>query len=288
MKKIIKQSLKAIGYFVLFLASQFIVSFGFIFFYGFKTGMEIATSGGVMDQEKVAMGASEFLLGHVTETAILSGLFTLFCLWIFSLMRNKKLFRELKIKGFSTGYFPIVVLMGAAVALMIQGILSLLPEVLLEAYMNQAQNIVNASLPVTILATVIVAPIVEEIVFRELILSALRKAMPLPVAIVLSTLLFAVSHGQLLWICYTFVLGVVLCVIRVKTGTCSASILVHAVFNLFGGILLPLIVPEDAIAMNIIIAGIGVVSVCVLMTLLLKKKDVQSKPDAAIGGEKIE
>ena len=65
----------------------------------------------------------------------------------------------------------------------------------------------------------------------------LRRAMPAALACVLSSLLFGVLHGQLLWIAYAFVMGVALTIVFERTGTLWANIIVHITFNLAGSYL---------------------------------------------------
>ena len=55
-----------------------------------------------------------------------------------------------------------------------------------------------------------------------------------PLACVLSSLVFGLLHGQLLWIAYAFIMGVVLTLVFERTGTLWASIVVHVTFNLVG------------------------------------------------------
>lgn len=78
---------------------------------------------------------------------------------------------------------------------------------------------------------IIVAPIAEEIIFRGYLLGKLRKYAPTWVAVILTAGLFAVAHGQFNVGLDTFALGVVLCLLRIYSGSLWASILLHMLKN---------------------------------------------------------
>jgi membrane protease YdiL (CAAX protease family) len=90
------------------------------------------------------------------------------------------------------------------------------------------------------ISLVILPPIAEEIAFRGLLFSGLKKKLPLIWAVVFTGLLFAIPHalesqsGGLLWIAAvdTFILSAVLCWLREKTGRLYASMGLHALKNL--------------------------------------------------------
>jgi membrane protease YdiL (CAAX protease family) len=87
---------------------------------------------------------------------------------------------------------------------------------------------------------VVLPPIAEEIIFRGFLFGTLRgHRLSLPWSVVITSLLFATLHlfgsadGGLLWIAFidTFVLSVVLCYVRDKTGAIWACIGIHALKN---------------------------------------------------------
>lgn len=78
---------------------------------------------------------------------------------------------------------------------------------------------------------VIVAPVAEEIMFRGYLFGKLKKHAAIWVSIVFSSLLFAVAHGQFNVGIDTFALGVVLCLLRLKTDSLWASIMLHMLKN---------------------------------------------------------
>jgi membrane protease YdiL (CAAX protease family) len=83
-----------------------------------------------------------------------------------------------------------------------------------------------------VLALVILAPLGEEVVFRVLLLGVMRRHMPALLAIVLVALLFAAVHFQPWALLPIFILGIVLGLIALSTGSLLAAWIGHALFNL--------------------------------------------------------
>jgi membrane protease YdiL (CAAX protease family) len=84
---------------------------------------------------------------------------------------------------------------------------------------------------IAFISLVIVAPLAEEILFRGYLLGKLRKYAPLWLSILITSALFALVHFQWNVAIDVFVLSVVLCVLRVYTGSLWASILLHMLKN---------------------------------------------------------
>ncbi len=91
-----------------------------------------------------------------------------------------------------------------------------------------------ASQPEYILAfisLVVIAPVAEEILFRGYLLGKLRKYAPLWVSILITSALFAAVHFQWNVAIDVFVLSIVLCLLRVWTGSLWTSIFLHMLKN---------------------------------------------------------
>ncbi len=85
---------------------------------------------------------------------------------------------------------------------------------------------------------VILAPVAEEILFRGYLLGKLRKYVPVWLAVLLTSALFAAVHGQWNVALDTFVLSIVLCVLRITTKSLWPSIMLHMLKNGFAFYLL--------------------------------------------------
>ena len=82
-----------------------------------------------------------------------------------------------------------------------------------------------------ILRVVIIAPVVEELIFRGLIMRGFIRNYPKFLAIFYSALLFALFHLNPWQFPATFLLGLILGWIRIRTGSVLAAITGHAMHN---------------------------------------------------------
>ncbi len=82
-----------------------------------------------------------------------------------------------------------------------------------------------------ILRVVILAPVVEELIFRGVIFSGFQRMYPAFWAIFLSALLFAFFHLNPWQLGPTFLLGLLLGFVRLRTGSLLAAIFTHALHN---------------------------------------------------------
>jgi membrane protease YdiL (CAAX protease family) len=79
---------------------------------------------------------------------------------------------------------------------------------------------------------VVFAPVVEEMLFRGILFPLLKKIGPSSFAYLMSALLFAVIHINLVTFIPLFFLGLVLAWLVERTDNLLAPITAHAVFNL--------------------------------------------------------
>lgn len=84
---------------------------------------------------------------------------------------------------------------------------------------------------VAFLMLVVIAPVAEEILFRGFLFGKLRKHVPIWIAILITSLLFAFVHGAVNVGIDVFALSIVLCLLRLVSGTIWPSILLHMLKN---------------------------------------------------------
>ncbi len=87
---------------------------------------------------------------------------------------------------------------------------------------------------VEIVTTVILVPIGEELLFRGIIQDEMRRAFPPAFAIVVTSLLFAIFHGNVIQGSYVFFVGLALSLVYYLTGNFLVPVVMHVVFNLIG------------------------------------------------------
>ncbi len=87
------------------------------------------------------------------------------------------------------------------------------------------------------LLCVVVGPFVEEFMFRGILLKMFGASCGIVASVIMTSILFAVSHGELVQMLYTFVLGIILCVVRIKSTSLWSVCAVHLSFNISGALL---------------------------------------------------
>ncbi len=81
------------------------------------------------------------------------------------------------------------------------------------------------------LTLVIIAPIAEELLFRGYLYGKLRKSVPMWLAILMTSTLFAIVHGQWNVAIDVFALSLVMCGLREITGSIWAGVILHTMKN---------------------------------------------------------
>ena len=83
----------------------------------------------------------------------------------------------------------------------------------------------------TLIGAVFIAPFCEEIFFRGFTFAGFLRGMPVWAAVLLSALLFGIAHGDAGSFALLFVIGVVLAVVRWRTGSIWPGMALHMANN---------------------------------------------------------
>lgn len=103
---------------------------------------------------------------------------------------------------------------------------------------NGVVDLAMDSNPLKILVMVILAPLMEELVCRKLIIDRTRQYGE-KVAVVLSALIFGLLHQNFFQFFYAFALGLVFAFIYLRTGRLRYPVLIHAFVNFLGSVVAP-------------------------------------------------
>ena len=266
---------KAIAYLALFLSSQALVSTGF----SIAAALTVIVETGSLDLFQML----EVLMAYVTPLTLASNLFTLVFLLLFFPLRRKNPLREFQLQPIP----PLTAAGAVSIAPVLYGVVTLVLSLLPAAWMAdyaQASAALNDTGLLPFLSVALAAPVVEEVIFRGLIQSRLAHALPGWPAVVLSALLFALCHGQPVWMGYAFVLGMVLGIMAWRTGSILPSILTHIVFNAIGQVLsLPQLAQADGLLVIAVLLFVGITACLLtrkgLARLFLSSSEKESDPN---------
>jgi len=259
MKNFLKSIGKAALYFAVYFVTQLIVSFAYVTIWSAKITAEIIAAGETVD----AMALSEQLMAQImdkaTEMIFWAGVMTLVIYWIRFAVRKKNFLKEVEFKKVPVKNLLPVIILAPCANVVLSMVMSYFPwpQGWMEAYMENS-SIIDGSL-MSWLTAVVMAPLLEEIVFRGLVYTRLKKGMPAIAAAIVASLAFGLCHTGIIWVIYATALGLVMTWIFEKYQSLVANILFHLFFNLMGQILS--MIPESMAFVVWILAAAGVVGI---------------------------
>ena len=102
-----------------------------------------------------------------------------------------------------------------------------------ERFSNAVQEqLLSSAVFLRILVIVFLAPVEEELLFRGLIYGRMREWFSFSVSALLSSMLFAAGHGNMIQFLYAFPMALLLAVIREKSGSFLPAVAFHMGANL--------------------------------------------------------
>ncbi len=241
MKYFLKNVLKALCYLALYIAAQNVAAYIVLFYAAFRMILQDPA----LVQSEAGLDA---LLSRLYDAVylrtdlilLISAVITFLTLLIFFRARGKRLTREAWLLPVQIRSLWPVVLAGAALAVVVGYGISYIPwpAQVIEAYEESYAATNGDGGLLMVLVSVLAAPFLEELIFRGLVFTRLCRGMPAPAAVILAATIFAAVHGTILWAAYAFVGGIAMTLVFMKYRSLCASMVMHAVFNLFGGYVL--------------------------------------------------
>lgn len=257
-----KPMLEIATYFALFTLMQFVTTFVTVTVVLMKFMAE--NPGG--DSQAFIL---EFATNNAVNMVLLSTLCTIAVLFIMSLVKKTKFLEFIGAQKKTSFYIGIMCLLaGLAANIWVAIIMEWLPipAEIMNNYQEASAPIASNASIFAVITVVLLAPILEEIIFRGLILSRLRMVVGAGTAILFQGLLFGVMHGSIVWAVYAGVLGAILGYITLCTGTIRSAILFHIAFN-GGNIVLNLILSQVGQSHDVLLILLGVSSVVLLFCM---------------------
>lgn len=115
-----------------------------------------------------------------------------------------------------------------------------MPKFMLESYTDTQQIIEGGGFLIQLLTAGIVAPIVEELIFRGLVYRRTKKMIGTIAAAILSAALFGVFHGNWVQAPYAFIIGIVAVFVYEKFKSIVAPIMLHMSANILSVLIMTL------------------------------------------------
>lgn len=129
-------------------------------------------------------------------------------------------------------------------------------------YQAVAENQLSASLAVGLICYGIISPLAEELVFRGIVYNELKRSYRLPIAMLISALLFGLYHMNTIQGVYGFIMGLLLAYLYEYFGSLLWPVLVHMLANILAYLL------TSTNVVNSFIHSWPVAIVCGIVTIL--------------------
>ncbi len=253
------------------LAAAFLVSFWFSVVSVIRLILE-----GITDPEVMAAGMATMLLDPLFNDILMSvtfvALVVVFLIW----------YRKQKDKSTSVAFDEVfcirntvIILVSGlatqiAISMCLNLILPLFPQTL-ERYTSLLESLVGGSIIVSVITTAVLAPIAEELIFRELMTKKLRQLFPFWFANIIQALVFGIYHMNLVQGIYAFFLGLLFGYVAYRMRSVWASIMLHGIVNA-SGLVLDIILPDALFnsSVGMIIFAVLCGTITILLTLLYR------------------
>ena len=105
----------------------------------------------------------------------------------------------------------------------------------------------NGNILYVLLATGLIGPVIEELMFRGIIYNELKKKIASMAAILITTLFFALTHFNIFQVIYALALGFILIFVYEKYKDIKAPIILHMASNITTTLFVPLLIKDNFI-----------------------------------------
>lgn len=232
-KQFIFSLLEAVAYVAAYLLLQTLVNGLLGMALGIYYGIQAAQSGAMPDLQSLETQ----MLSYSTYISLAVNLLSILAIGLYCMLRRQGPRQLLGLAPARPRSFLSALVLAAGFCWLVTMALELLP--ISEQAMGEYTHLVEATTQsgpplLSFLATVLLAPIVEEAVFRGLVYPALRKANGVFFSLLIESLLFGALHGNIIWVVYAACLGAVMTLVYEWSGSLYISLLFHMAFNFLG------------------------------------------------------
>lgn len=263
------------------LLCQVAVSYGASLVYGLYMGIKLVMLGITDEAEQQAYIAENFSSADVV--LVITAIATLVTLVVGVLWyRGYKPANDFKLKEVVNGKLLLAMIcfglsLQFLISMCLNALYPVLPQELTNQYSELMEQLIGGNVWLSLLVTVILAPLAEEFLFRGITLKKAQKIMPFMAANVFQAVLFGIYHMNLIQGVYAFVLGMILGFTAEYFHSIWAAVLLHACVNGSAEVLtnLPDAVTETYVGViAIAVVGVALLFVAAKLYPLAKKEPV--------------
>ena len=284
MKNLFKQIGKALGYFAVYFSCMNIVDLIAGFVWGYMKGAELRAMG--MSSEEAMAAFQTVKDGYRGISMLIGALLTLLVFFIIEKVKKSSLAKETDMRMVTGKQLCLTVVGALGGMFFLNFMLNILPipKELIGDLSSGMNSLTSYPFWLAIIVNAILIPILEEVVFRGYLFSRLGKAMPAVVAAIISSVVFGLCHGGLVWAIWAGVVGLIICVVRVKTGSIIPGMIFHIIMNTFGMIVsyFPVLEKLNNTGMYVLTAVGGILLAVYIVGILMDKGSSKNKAEVKV------
>lgn len=248
----------------------------------FDAALKATSSDGTEAAAKSLSLKNAGIISLIGNTVALS----LAILFIYIHRGNARSFLFIKVAPF--GFVVPAVILGVSMNLFSDAAIRIIPfsESMISSYREAYSFLGEGNALIEFLAIAIGAPVVEEVFFRGSVLGALKRGMPTPAAVIVSSVLFGASHGTAISFIFTFILGVILALSLDTTRSMYVPIIIHITFNASSYLISPFLDSTSTTATLLLCIG-GAIASAAAVWFIIAYSRLNSKkttPNPALCG----
>ena len=253
-----------------------------VFIYMFTPPLLLAVLSPLINRQTYEVSAEYYMYASNCYT-FLGLLIVMAVFWKSAKRRGKSIMEEvtLSFRDLNVRYLFGMILFGAAAAVCISSVYTLLPDLLIRSYEEISYDTFKAyDVTLAMISMTVLAPVLEEIIFRGYMLNRLLPVFGEKWAIGMVSILFALCHVNLFWGLYGLMMGYLLAKVSIRQDNLLYSIAMHIGFNLPSAINYGILNHEGSYqalyGSSFLIACYGVVSGCALLLLWRQYKNLEN------------
>ena len=151
-------------------------------------------------------------------------------------------------------------------------VLGMMPEVAAD-YMSGLESLLQIT-PAMIFRVCVVFPILEEIIFRGIVIRIMYRFAPFAVANVCQAIVFAIYHGNIVQGIYAFLLGLFIGYVLKITRNIVYVFVLHMSINLLGMFIDTIIPMDTPMLLKSVIAAASIAGIVVIVNRLIRRDKV--------------
>ncbi|RDY30731.1 CPBP family intramembrane metalloprotease [Lachnotalea glycerini] len=250
-----------------------VVTFVFMAVAAFLMGIKMVNSGEVVSNVRMQEKVITLFYRNSMMLTALSGAITIPIIYI--LFKKDRTKENVQYEKGSVGLYGFIFIAAASACLGCNQLLSITKlDEIFPGFLKVQEVLYGGNIVMEILAAVILAPIIEELLFRGMVFKRLYVYVGKMPAMLLSSLFFGIYHGNVLQGIYAFSVGLLFVFIYDKYKTLLAPILAHMFANLVSilsvetGIFDFLYVNN----LNIYLSTVIEIIICIVMVIVIQTK----------------